>query len=326
VVILGGLWGLLALPASGHVFAPSLLEVREIEAGHAVVRWKQPLARVAGSKLVPVLPPRCRGTTQPKTYREGTGMVARWELECAGGLVGSQIGVEGLARSKTDVLLRLALADGRSMRHVLTAGRPAFVVPEREGRLDVMAGYGRLGVEHILSGFDHLAFVLGLVLLVRGGRKLLWTITAFTLGHSVTLALAILGIVNVPQRPIDAGIAFSIYVLAVELPRRDRAKPGLMQRVPWGMAGLFGLLHGIGFAGALTEVGLPAGEIPLALFSFNVGIELGQLAFIGVVLAGWRALRPTLVHWPARSVYVPAYAMGSLAAFWFFERVAAPFL
>jgi hydrogenase/urease accessory protein HupE len=221
------------------------------------------------------------------------------------------------------VLLRLVLADGRAIRHVLTAEQPSFVVPAREGALDVLASYGRLGVEHILTGYDHLLFVLGLVLLVGGGRRLLETVTAFTLGHSVTLALAVLGLVRVPQPPIEAGIAFSIYVLAVELaPRRLSRKPTLLARAPWLMAGLFGLLHGLGFAGALAQVGLPQGEIPLALFAFNLGIEAGQLVFVGVVLAVWAALRALPVRWPPSVLYVPAYAMGTLAAFWCLQRLA----
>src|SRR5215831_12643877 len=160
-----------------------------------------------------------------------------------------------------------------------------------------MVGYGRLGVEHILTGFDHLLFVLGLVLLVGGGRRLLWTVTAFTLGHSVTLALAVLGFVHVPQQPIEAGIALSIYVLAVELAPRGVRKPTLLERAPWLAAGLFGLLHGLGLA--------------------------GQLAFVGVVLATWAGLRALPVRWPRSTAYVPAYAIGTLAAFWFFQRLAA---
>jgi hydrogenase/urease accessory protein HupE len=323
VAILIGHWSLFTAPASGHAFDPSLLEVRETEPGHAVVRWKQPAVRVSGSVLLPVLPESCRARGERKSSTEDTGVVVSWEIECSGGLVGQAIRVEGIAASQANVLLRLVLADGRSVRHVLTVDQPSFVVPEREGALDVMAGYGRLGVEHILTGFDHLLFVLGLVLLVGGGRRLLWTVTAFTLGHSVTLALATLGFVRVPQQPIEAGIAFSIYVLAVELAPRESRKTTLLERAPWLAAGLFGLLHGLGFAGALAQVGLPPGEIPLALFSFNVGIEAGQLVFVGGVLAAWVALRALPVRWPKRAGYVPAYAIGTLAAFWFFQRLAA---
>lgn len=323
-VVLAGCWSLVAaVSASGHAFAPALLEVRETTPGHALVRWKQPIVRVSGSGLVPVMSASCSRRGEPMTRIEASSIEASWEIDCAGGLVGQTMRVEGIAASQSNVLLRLMLADGRSIRYVLTADQPSFIVPEREGALDVMVGYGRLGVEHILTGFDHLLFVLGLVLLVQGKRRLLGTVTAFTLGHSLTLGLAILGVVHMPQQPIEAGIAFSIYVLAVELAPRQARTSTLLERAPWLMAGLFGLLHGLGFAGALAQVGLPQDDIPLALFSFNVGIEAGQLVFVGVVLAVWAGLRALPVRWPTLAAYVPAYAMGTLAAFWFFQRLAA---
>ena len=324
VAFLVGCWSLVAVaPAHSHAFAPALLEVRESTPGHALVRWKQPAMRVAGSGLVPLLSERCSAGGEPQTSDEDTGVVVRWEIDCAGGLVGQTLRVDGIAASQANVLLRLVLADGRSIRQVLTAEQPSFVVPARQGALDVLASYGRLGVEHILTGFDHLLFVLGLVLLVGSGRRLLGTVTAFTLGHSVTLALAILDVVRLPQAPIEAGIACSIYVLAVELAPDDTRKPTLLTRAPWLMAGLFGLLHGLGFAGALAQVGLPQGDIPLALFAFNVGIEAGQLMFVGVVLAVWAGVRALPVRWPRLAAYVPAYAMGTLAVFWCLQRLAA---
>lgn len=316
-------WILISGQALGHAFAPALLEIRETAPGEAVVRWKQPAIRVSGSGLSPILPTGCHEHGEHRARTEDTGIVETWKMVCPAGLVGQTVQVDGIADSRANVLLRLVLNDERSVRHVLTADAPSFLVSEREGKLDVLASYGRIGVEHILTGFDHLLFVLGLVLLVGGGRRLLWTVTAFTLGHSVTLALAVLGLVHVPQQPIEAGIALSIYVLAVQLvPYRPR-QSSLMARLPWLMAGAFGLLHGLGFAGALAEVGLPNGEIPLALFSFNVGIELGQLAFVGIVLAVWRGLRALPLRWPESVGYVPSYAMGSLAVFWFLQRAEA---
>jgi hydrogenase/urease accessory protein HupE len=308
-------------PLSAHRFAPALLELQEVEAERAAVRWKEPAQRVRESQLRPVLPAECRGIGAPVVAREGTGMTARWEIACPGGLVGKQVAVEGIATSGADVLLRVGLLDGRSMRDVLT-GDGVFRIPAGESALDVLRSYSALGVEHILFGFDHLLFVLALVLLVRDLRLLLWTITAFTAGHSLTLALAVLGFVHVPQAPVEAAIAFSIYVLAVEIVRHDAGKITLMQRAPWLVAGAFGLLHGLGFAGALAEVGLPEGEIPLALFAFNLGIEAGQLAFVAVVLSIFAVARLLQVMWPAPVMQLPAYAIGSLAAFWFFERVA----
>ena len=208
---------------------------------------------------------------------------------------------------------------------MLTADRPVFTVPRAAGPAGVAALYGRLGVEHILSGFDHLLFVFGLVLLVAGRRRLVATVTAFTAGHSVTLALASLGVVHVPPAPTEAAIALSIYVLAIELTRSRGSRqkgPTWLRRSPWSMAALFGLLHGLGFAGALSEVGLPEGEIPAALLAFNVGIEIGQLAFVALVVAAGWALARLPRRLPAPLVRSPAYVIGSLAAFWFFERFA----
>ena len=237
--------------------------------------------RVQGSRLRPVLPGSCQGVGKPEVTRAGEGILARWEITCPGGLMGKTLGVEGIATSRADVLLRVALADSARSAACSTPDQPSFLVPGAESRAGVVHGYARLGVEHILTGWDHLLFVLGLVLLVGPGRILLWTITAFTVGHSVTLALAALGMVRVPQGPMEAAIALSIYLLAVELIRNRAGRITFVQRAPWLVAGGFGLLHGLGFAGALAEVGLPQGEIPLALFAFNLGIELGQLAFVG---------------------------------------------
>ncbi|MEE3328107.1 MAG: HupE/UreJ family protein [Myxococcota bacterium] len=280
--------------AQSHAFAPSLLELKEIggDSGRHVVavRWKQPRARAAGSQLEPVLPQECV-EDEPQSILEGTGLVSTWTMECRDGLVGQAVSVLGIAGSGADVLLRIVLEDGQVFNQVLNSDQANFVIPEQPGLLSVTFDYSKIGVEHILSGWDHLLFILGLVLLVGHGRTLLWTITAFTVGHSITLALAVLGIVNFSPQPIEALIAFSIYLLAVELIRSQRNHQTLMEQAPWLVAGGFGLLHGLGFAGALREVGLPEGDIPLALVSFNVGIELGQLLFVALVLLGWWALR-----------------------------------
>jgi len=197
-----------------------------------------------------------------------------------------------------------------------------ITVPARPSRLAVLRDYVRLGVEHILTGPDHLLFVFGLLLLVGTPRLLIATATAFTLGHSLTLTAAVLDIVRVPSGPAELMIALTVFVLACEL-ARDAVRPTLMRQFPWAMAGVFGLLHGLGFAGALREVGLPDGDIPLALFSFNVGVEVGQIAFIVVVLALRAGLRRLPARWPRWAEWVPVYGMGTLAAFWCFQRAAA---
>jgi hydrogenase/urease accessory protein HupE len=309
-----------ALPAAAHPLAPSLLEIAESDRGRLDVRWRTPTQRAPGTDLAPLLPRSCRIATTRPVRIDGAAFEAGWTLDCGDTpLVGMRFGARGIGASGADVLLRIALADGRSLHGILTADEPGFVVPARQGRASVAASFVRLGVEHILGGWDHLVFVLGLVLLVGGGRGLVATITAFTAGHSVTLSLAVLGIVPLAQPAAEAAIALSILVLAVELGRNRGEPVSLLRRRPWAMAAAFGLLHGLGFAGALAETGLPAGEVPLALASFNVGIELGQLAFVGAVLCA-AAVTRGLGRQRERVALVPAYAIGALAAFWLFER------
>jgi hydrogenase/urease accessory protein HupE len=277
--------------------------------------------------LHPVLPVRCVEHSAPRVGESsGPRLTWRWRVDCgAHGLVGERVGIDGLRERRTDALLRIRLADGRLIQAVLRGDQSALTVPVRMGRLDITRDYLGLGFEHIVTGLDHLLFVLGLVLLVRGRRRLLWTITAFTVGHSVTLSLAVLGIVRIPTAPVEVLIAITIFVVAGELTREHPAREGWMRRAPWAMAFAFGLLHGLGFAGALAQVGLPAAEIPLALFAFNVGIELGQLLFVGVVLAARATLGALPVRWPPASARIPAYAIGSLAAFWVIDRVRGIF-
>jgi hydrogenase/urease accessory protein HupE len=206
---------------------------------------------------------------------------------------------------------------------VLHAGAPSLVIPERASRLAVVRDYLRLGALHIATGFDHLLFVFGLVLLARGVRRLVWTVTAFTAGHSVTLSLAALGVVRFPTAPIELAIAATILVLALELARpAQEGRASWLRRRPWLAAFAFGLLHGFGFAGALAEIGLPQQEIPLALFAFNAGIEVGQLAFVALVLGLGRVFAPLLARAPAAIARAPVTAMGALAFYWCLDRAA----
>lgn len=329
-LVLLALMACTAIPASSHPFTPGLLDLYEMGAGRVEVRWKEPAQQAGQGRVRPILPASCEGGGALAARGSGSAMPAhRLIVVCPGGLAGQRVGVEGIGSGAKYVLLRVELQDGRTISQVLTGDRPSFGIPERASRperasgLGVVETYCALGVEHILSGFDHLLFVLALMLLVPNIRRLLGTITGFTIGHSLTLVLAALGFVHVPQAPVEAAIAFSICALAVEIARSNAGKVTLMQRAPWLVAAAFGLLHGLGFAGALAEIGLPQGEIPLALFAFNLGIEAGQLAFVAVVLCIIAAFRLMRITWPAPVMQLPALAIGSIAAFWFFERVSA---
>ena len=318
-----------ALPraALGHALDPAYLGLRAEADGRVDVKWKT--ANAATDSLAPELPRRCTPVSAPIATRSERSTTVEWSVDCgAAGLSGATIGVSGLRARQTDAVVRIALADGSVVQEVLRPDRPSFEVQAGSGVAQIALSYAVLGIEHIFGGTDHLLFVLGLVLLASGGRQLLWTITSFTVGHSVTLSLATLGVIHVPQAPIEALIAASIVLVALELAREigrpgaPGRTPGVLGRSPWAVALAFGLLHGLGFAGALAQVGLPAGEIPLALLSFNVGIEAGQLMFIAAVLAARAAFAAIGVRWPEAARLVPAYGIGALASYWVIERVA----
>jgi hydrogenase/urease accessory protein HupE len=320
--VLGALALLSVLPAlvAAHPLEPSLLELHEDGAGWVRVVWTTPPRRVPGVVTQVVLPPSCRSATAPEVSGDADRIVTRWSADCGpAGLVGRRVGVTDLAETRSEALVRILFADGRLVQGVLTGDAPEITVPERPSRLDVASAYLQLGVHHILAGLDHLAFVLGLLLLV-GGRSFLPAVTAFTVGHSVTLSLAVLGLVHVSQRPVEVLIAASVFVLALELARDRERPPSLLARRPWLMAGAFGLLHGFGFAGALSEAGLPEGEIPLALGAFNLGIELGQVAVVLPVFALGLMVRGSVATGRRWQRLIPAYAIGSMAFLWVLQR------
>jgi hydrogenase/urease accessory protein HupE len=270
------------------------------------------------------LPDDARNVTAPALRELSDSLVERWLIEVDGGLAGRRIEFVGLQATITDVLVRVQTRDGAVSTSLVRPSQAWIEIAAARGPAAVAGAYLMHGVEHILFGFDHLLFVLALILIVRSGRVLLWTITAFTLAHSITLSLATLGVVEVPAPPVEAAIALSIVLLACEIIRLRRGQTSLTARWPWLVAFAFGLLHGLGFAGALTEIGLPQGDIPLALFAFNVGVEIGQLIFVAAVLGLLACIRridfPLAVERHALSI--ATYAIGTMAAFWFIERLA----
>ncbi|MBW2291079.1 MAG: HupE/UreJ family protein [Deltaproteobacteria bacterium] len=331
IIALAGVLGISAT-ALGHALQPGYLELRLIDKDLYAALWKVPATSGRPMAISAQLPENCDPRTPGPLVWDGLAHVTRWTAKCPGGLEGGTIHIEGLDRTTTDVLVRFDFADGANQAHRLTASDPSFSVPTQPSSLDVVQTYSLLGIEHILRGIDHLSFVLALLLLVKGTRRIIATVTAFTLAHSLTLAGATLGLVHVPGPPIEAVIALSIVFVAAEIIHGRRGNPGLTQRYPWVVAFIFGLLHGFGFAGALVEVGLPNSAIPIALLFFNVGVELGQLLFIACMFALFAigrqitgridALQPA--HpWTSRARAVPPYAIGSLAVFWLLQRLAA---
>jgi hydrogenase/urease accessory protein HupE len=310
--------------AEAHRLQPAYLEINEQGAGKFSILWKVPYAGGKPMNINPQLSSNCTNLTEPVVKLLAGGAVGRWMVDCgSSGMINETIVINGLPATQTDTLLRIQLIDGSMHTTVLRPESPSFIVPDKASKSKIAGSYLLLGIEHILGGFDHLLFVLGLLLIVRSTMLLIKTITSFTLAHSVTLAMAALGFVHVPQAPVEAVIALSIIFLASELAKQHRGETGLTTRAPWLVALCFGLLHGFGFAGALTEVGLPQTDIPLALLFFNVGVEAGQLMFVaGVLVVTW-SIKKMELKWPVWMEQVPAYAIGSLAAFWFIQRTVS---
>ena len=320
VLIFSGLFGSSACADDSQ---PGYLELKETTANRYSVIWRNPKLTNQQNRLSLQFPAEVKNLTKPVLRELPGATVERRLIETdAQGLIGKRIEIDGLQASNTDVLVRIEFANGANSTALLKPAQPWLVVKGPRSAGQVVWDFTVLGVEHILSGFDHLLFVLALLLIVSGIRRLLMTITAFTIAHSITLAAATLGVLWVPGPPVEVTIALSILFLASELVKVDRGQPSLTATYPWLVAFTFGLLHGLGFAGALADVGLPQHEIPLALLMFNVGVELGQVVFVAVILAMIFVLQKLRSQWPVWSRQVPAYGIGAMAAFWFVERVS----
>ena len=313
----------LACVASADVFRPAYLELREVGNGRYEVMWKRPMRGDLRLAVDLRFPEGTTAISPPQGLVSEGAWVERWQIQRPEGLAGQTVAVEGIAGGLTDVIVRIERLDGTSQVEHLLPQRPQFVVQGSTGTAQVAWTYLVLGIEHILGGIDHLLFVLALLLIVRGGKRIFLTITAFTVAHSITLVAATVGWIRVPGPPVEAMIALSIVFVAAEALNGLRGKPGLTARAPWVVAFSFGLLHGFGFAGALAEVGLPEKAIPVALLMFNVGVEIGQLLFIAFLL-GARALLARLPYTIPRWTHsVPPYAIGAVAMFWVIERIGA---
>ncbi len=334
---------LASAPPMSHEIRPALLQLTETAPERFTVLWKQPVVQDRRLPIDPVLPDHCRPLAEPRPEVVGGALVQRWEVACA--LREGSVNIKGLARTLTDVLVEVRRLDGNETRVLLNSSAPSFDLQDPSPRV---AAYLILGVEHLLLGIDHVLFVLGLVLFIPNRWALLKTITSFTLAHSITLALSVMGFVQVPQGPVEAVIALSILFLARELLLPQAQRSVLTQGRPWVMAFIFGLLHGLGFAGALAEIGLPREQLTLALFLFNVGIEAGQILIIALALMVFWALRRlselAAARWslieratlwnaagssgatelrlaPINTALV--YCMGAMATFWTIDRVLA---
>ena len=310
-------------PVLAHELQPGSFEVRQLTSERYELIWRAPIYYGKPHPAKLQLPANWQTIGEPRVRRLSDSHLHRRVVSVPGGDIdGATIRFSGLEATITDVFVRISWLNGVETTAVARPGQPWFEIQGQRSAWQVAGDYTLLGIEHILSGYDHLTFVLALLLIVSGWRRLLLTVTSFTLAHSITLAAATLGLLWLPGPPIEATIALSILFLASELVKVRRGYTSLTARYPWIVAFVFGLLHGFGFAGALTEVGLPQNEIPLALLMFNVGVELGQLMFIAAVLVLIEVLRRIRKEWPSWIQQFPAYGIGGLAAFWLIERVS----
>jgi hydrogenase/urease accessory protein HupE len=306
-----------------HEIRPAYLELHQTGSDTYNVFWKVPgQGENMRLGIYVELPAGSTNVTAPLASMANNAFTERWTVKRPGGLTGGTIHIAGLTGTMTDVLARVERLDGSTQITRLTPSAPSFVVEAAPRALEVARIYSVLGVEHILTGIDHLLFVLALLIITGGGWKLVKTVTAFTISHSLTLTAATLGFVHVPQRPVEAVIALSIVFVAAEIVRIHRGLESITSRAPWLVAFSFGLMHGLGFAGGLSEAGLPAGHVPTALLFFSGGVEAGHFMFIGVVLAFIALVRRVQIPFPRWAEFVPPYAIGSVAMFWVIQRIA----
>lgn len=300
---------LTAPPAPAHEASMAVMTLRETAPGRYLGQWTMP---PVDPTLQPIFPAHCT-----------------WEapqLDCGERGLAGRLSFMGLGTKQSVATIRVVPREGPIEAYTVSAAKPFATAARNPGAdlavwMDLAETYVNLGIDHILRGIDHLLFVLGLIWLVRSGWMLVRTITAFTIGHSLSLAAATFGWVGIPERPLNATIALSIVFVGVEIVKLQRGEVGLTARYPWSVAFGFGLLHGLGFATALTALGIPQSTLPIALLFFNVGVEIGQLAFVAVVLALIWAHRQTQALLPRWGTALPAYGIGSIAAFWFLSRI-----
>jgi hypothetical protein len=304
-----------------HPLAPSSLRLVEAKDGVVLQRFRTPAMRPVGSSLVPIVPRGCALLAPPRVTRTGSAVEETKHLRCEGSVVGKTFTVRGVANARANVVWQLLLADGTTAQGLLHGRADSFDVPSRTRPIAVFGAYLRLGVEHLITGFDHVLFLLALLFILDRRGALAFAITAFTLGHSASLALTALDVVRVPEGPVEVAIAASLVFMALEILRRRRLGPaGQLERRPALFAGLFGLVHGLGFAAVLAEAGLPAAAAPEALLGFNLGIEIGQLALVACAPAAAATLRRFLPPRLLPGRLAAAYVTGSLAAMWIVER------
>lgn len=329
ILALGCFIGLLfsAAEAQADELRPAYIELNQLSQGEWALLWKASARSRLGRSGEVIIPEICQAVGDAERRFVASNILTRQQLHCTGPIAGQSIGLKGLELATTDALVRIAPLDEDTQTLRLTPGAPIATVAQKDEIANVAWTYTIIGIEHILLGFDHLLFVLALVLLLKGGWLVAKTVTAFTIAHSITLIGSTLGYLSLPSQPVEAIIALSIIFLAVEVVKAQRDQdahgPRLSERFPWIVAFLFGLLHGFGFAGALAEIGLPQDDVPMALLTFNLGVEIGQLIIVAIAFALLALIRRVQKSWLQPAKAATSYAIGIIATYWFIERMVA---
>jgi hydrogenase/urease accessory protein HupE len=324
------LFGAHVQTAGAHALEPGYLEIEPLGSDDWQITWRKPIVGSEPMAIDAILPETCAPRQGPEPRYDGRAFITGWVATCSGGITKAPLTIEGLSSTATDVLVRYVPAVGDSAQsHRLSPSNASVTLPEAASIWQVFGSYISLGIDHILGGVDHLLFVLALMLLIRDVRKLVGAITAFTVAHSITLGAAALGWIALPVPPVEAVIALSIVFLAGEIVAPAGETPRLSERAPWLVSFAFGLLHGMGFASALRDIGLPPDDVLAALLAFNLGVEAGQLLFIAAILAVlWlgRRIIPGIVDGQLRrgapAMKLAAYAIGGIASYWTIDRIA----
>ncbi|MFY0626367.1 MAG: HupE/UreJ family protein [Reichenbachiella sp.] len=314
----------LILSVEAHEVRPAYLGINQINDSTYQVVWKIPALGEKIPKINPIFSSNCAIRKESGELLPGA-VIEKWSLVTKENLQGNRISIDGLSRTIIDVLINIDFQNGEHYSRIVKPNEPFYDIPKEPSNWEVIESYTVLGIDHILLGIDHLLFVLALVFVTKGKWKIVKTVTAFTIAHSITLSLAALDLVKIPIPPVEAIIALSIVFLAREIMLYDENNPSLAYRQPWIVAFAFGLLHGFGFASALSETGLPQSAIPMALAFFNVGVELGQIAFVIVVLLFGLLLDQLRIELPGYIRKAPVYLIGGVASFWLIERVVGFF-
>lgn len=310
-----------AFPVAADTLRPGYIEWTETSAQRWRLVWQLPVQPDTDATIRPTLPTICSFTGDTERNISAAAVISRAEVTCSADVAGASIGLRGLEQTQTDVIVRIAPLGGPVQTLRLTPAQPTTVIAAQPGRWQVAGSYFRLGIGHIVLGYDHLLFVLAFVLLLDGVWRIAAAVTAFTIAHSITLAGSILGVVGLPAAPVESVIALSILFLATEILKKQPGAPRLSERAPWIVAFAFGLLHGFGFAGALSEIGLPEDEVPMALLAFNLGVEAGQIAIVLTGAALLTLLRRFAARLEPETIRAAAYAIGITAGIWFVERL-----